>query len=160
MRKQNMPDIKIPCNQELQIPVGNNHHELIRIMKAIFLLPYLISPAYNPDDIIGKWHTGNGEGLLEIYSHGGTYYGKLISLKVPNDAYGKPGKDNKNVNPALNNRSLIKILIFRNMEYSQRITGGEMEVSTIRIWGMKQEGLSLLSAITRLNSRAMLTLNG
>lgn len=49
--------------------------------------------ASKPDDVVGKWRTANGKGVIEIYkSKNGTYEGRVLG--------GDPQKD-KNGNPVM-----------------------------------------------------------
>src|SRR5688500_2595520 len=48
------------------------------------------------DKILGVWLTGSGKGKIQITKYGDKYGGKLVWLKEPNDASGKPKVDEKN----------------------------------------------------------------
>ena len=75
-------------------------------MKAILfiflvatLLP-LSAQKTDGDRILGVWQTGSGKGRIQIYKYGDKYGGKLVWLREPNDASGKPKVDDKNPDPA------------------------------------------------------------
>lgn len=51
------------------------------------------------DKIIGVWLSGSGKGKIHITKYGDKYGGKLVWLKEPNDANGKPKLDDKNPDP-------------------------------------------------------------
>jgi len=47
------------------------------------------------DPIVGRWNTvddksGKVESTVEVYEQGGKVFGKIVGLKEPNDAQGKP----------------------------------------------------------------------
>lgn len=48
------------------------------------------------DKILGLWQTGSGKGRIQITKYGDKFGGKLVWLKEPNDAEGKPKTDKKN----------------------------------------------------------------
>lgn len=111
-----------PChNYILHHRIDLNLYKQIK-MKGLLLLIILLSIfTGSPNDkIIGKWYTENKEGVVEIFKQGDKYYGKLISLKTPNDSDGNPRKDTKNGDSKLKSRNLIGIMIFRDMEYSSK----------------------------------------
>jgi len=53
--------------------------------------------AQKPDDVLGKWLTGEANSHIEIYKEAGKdlYFGKIVWLKDPIDENGKPTKDDK-----------------------------------------------------------------
>jgi uncharacterized protein (DUF2147 family) len=59
------------------------------------------------DRILGLWQTGSGKGRIQIYKYGEKYGGKLVWLREPNDASGKPKLDDKN--PDVNKRRNPKL---------------------------------------------------
>ena len=48
------------------------------------------------DKIIGLWQTGSGKGRVQITKYGNKFSGKIVWLRDPNDAKGKPKLDSKN----------------------------------------------------------------
>ena len=66
--------------------------KVVIVLSLIFLQIQIIIAA-KPDDVVGKWRTANGKGVIEIYkSKNGTFEGKVLG--------GEPRKD-KNGNPIL-----------------------------------------------------------
>jgi uncharacterized protein (DUF2147 family) len=66
--------------------------KVVIVLSLIFLQIQIIIAA-KPDDVVGKWRTANGKGIIEIYkSKNGTFEGKVLG--------GEPRKD-KNGNPIL-----------------------------------------------------------
>ncbi|WP_091206403.1 DUF2147 domain-containing protein [Mucilaginibacter gossypiicola] len=89
-------------------------------MKKFFLLALLTLincqiKAQHCNAIVGKWLNKRGEGQVEIYQYGNKYLGKLVWLKHPNDAHGKPLTDQRNIRPALRGRPLLGTLIMRDL---------------------------------------------
>ncbi|GAB4301581.1 MAG: DUF2147 domain-containing protein [Marinilabiliales bacterium] len=70
------------------------------------------------DDIIGLWLTEEGKGLVEVYKKDGTYCGKIIWLKEPNDDYGNPKKDINNPNPKLKKREVKGIEVMTGFKFN------------------------------------------
>ena len=54
----------------------------------------------NNEDIVGVWETGNGKARVKIDKVGDYYFGRIVWLKEPLNAEGKPkvDKNNKDVN--------------------------------------------------------------
>lgn len=88
------------------------------IVISIVMVLFFLSD--NPDAIIGKWNTKNNEAIVEMFKSENKYYAKIISLKTPNDANGKPRKDCKNKEAKSKDRNLQGILILWNMAYSAK----------------------------------------
>ena len=86
----------------------------------IFLISIATAPlfaAYNPDGVLGVWQDGNGKGHIQIYKQNGKYYGKIIWMKNPNDAGGKPKLDVKNPNASLRSKPLLGSIILKGFSY-------------------------------------------
>ena len=70
------------------------------------------------DAVVGTWLNGTQKGQVEIYKKGGTYFGKLVWLKEPNDPNtGKPKTDIKNTDASKRNRPLMNLNIMYNFKY-------------------------------------------
>lgn len=96
---------------------------LIALMLAVGTLIY----AQQKDPIIGKWENPSGEGRIDVYKKGDKFYGKLYWLKEPNDAQGKPKKDDKNPDASLKDRTLQGLEILTNFTKSgQTYEGGQI----------------------------------
>lgn len=65
------------------------------------------------------WITETGEGIVEVYIDKGKYYGRLASLKNPNDENGNAAVDKKNPDKSLRTRKLVGILILDSFEYNE-----------------------------------------
>ena len=86
----------------------------------ITTLFYLISSvlfAQNADAVLGVWKNGEGTGMVQIYKKGEKYYGKIVWLKVPNDADGKPRTDVNNPEPKLQSRTIKGLENLRDFVY-------------------------------------------
>lgn len=73
--------------------------------------------AQNADAILGKWLNPSGEGQIQIYKRGDKYFGKLVWIKFPNDASGKPKTDAKNPDPALRSRPELNLELLKDFVY-------------------------------------------
>jgi len=67
--------------------------------------------SHHTDDIVGTWLNEEGTGQVEIFKVGGTYYGKIVWLKVTLDSItGKPRTDKENPDPAERNKPLLGLV--------------------------------------------------
>ncbi len=73
---------------------------------VLFSLSFSALFAQNADAILGVWKNGEGTGMVQIYKKGDKYFGKLVWLKVPNDASGKPRTDINHPEEKLRSRPL------------------------------------------------------
>lgn len=90
------------------------------MIKSIFILTILLlGSIYSncQNQIVGKWLSGDKEGITEIYQQNNKYYGKITWLKKPNDARGKPFTDTENPDKSKRNQPLIGLIILKNFEY-------------------------------------------
>lgn len=71
---------------------------------------------YN-DAILGKWLSGDGDGKVEIYKSGNTYYGKIIWLKEPNEENGTPKTDDENPDNAKRKQPLIGLVVLKDFKF-------------------------------------------
>ena len=74
--------------------------------------------------IEGTWLSGDGDGWVEITRRGNGLSG--VVKGSPNASEDRPDKDEKNPDPALRNRPLIGLELFRDFSYdgNGRWTGG------------------------------------
>lgn len=95
-------------------------HFLLSLL-AFWLAP-LFATAQNAeaDAVLGVWKNGEGTGLVQIYKRGDQYFGKIVWLKVANDADGKPRTDINNPEEKLRSRPLKGLENLRGFSY-----GGE-----------------------------------
>lgn len=72
--------------------------------------------AFSSDDVVGKWRTANGRGIIEIYkSKKGTFEGKVLSGEPRKDKNGNPIKtDVNNPDPTKRNNPTIGMVILTN----------------------------------------------
>jgi uncharacterized protein (DUF2147 family) len=72
--------------------------------------------AQGASEPVGIWQTQAGDARVKISKCGGGICGVIVSLREPIDpATGKPQVDNKNPNPALNNRPIVGLPLFSGM---------------------------------------------
>ncbi|MBM4404287.1 MAG: DUF2147 domain-containing protein [Candidatus Cloacimonetes bacterium] len=96
------------------------------ILSITLLLPLcLISQTNEGDRILGVWFNGGKTSKIEIFrTTAGNYAGRIVWLKEPNDAKGKPKVDHKNPNDALQSRPLIGLVIVTGLEYKGKSNYG------------------------------------
>lgn len=73
--------------------------------------------AQNADAILGKWINPSGEGQVQIYKKGSKYFGKLMWMKFPNEADGKPKLDSQNPDKTLKSRPKLGIELLKDFVY-------------------------------------------
>ncbi|USG59472.1 DUF2147 domain-containing protein [Sneathiella marina] len=72
---------------------------------AVVSLSLLASKAYA--DVTGTWSTVEGKSHVKIEPCGDKFCGKIVWLKEPNNAEGKPKKDINNTDEALRGRPIL-----------------------------------------------------
>jgi uncharacterized protein (DUF2147 family) len=83
------------------------------LLLSIFSFAFVNAQTAEGDQILGVWQTGTGKGRIQITKYGDKYGGKIIWLRDPNDATGKPKLDvknpdgNKKKNPLLGLSNLL-----------------------------------------------------
>lgn len=84
--------------------------------------------AQTADDILGKWQSGHGNGRIEIYKRGDTYFGKIIWLKDPTDESGKPKVDIHNPSKELRSQPIIGLDVLKDLTYKGNGVWGNGEI--------------------------------
>ncbi len=97
---------------------------ILRIVIAFFMVTiteYLCAQN-NPDDIVGYYYYFEPKekeySQVEVYKNGGLYKGKVVWLKEPYQADGKPKTDIYNKNKTERDRLIIGITIFDGLKYN------------------------------------------
>jgi uncharacterized protein (DUF2147 family) len=100
----------------------------IAFLITILFFSSIISFANNPDAILGVWKNGEGTGLVQIYKKGDKYYGKIVWLKVANNADGTPRTDINNPEEKLKTRPLKGLENLRDFKHSgdKKWEGGQI----------------------------------
>lgn len=82
----------------------------------------MFSLAANAQDIFGKWITGDGDGVVEIYESNGKVNGKVVWLEQGADT-----RDKHNPDPALKNRKLLGIDLLSGLtKKDKKYEGGKV----------------------------------
>jgi uncharacterized protein (DUF2147 family) len=99
-------------------------------LATLLLTPVLISAqkALPADAITGIWFNAEKDAKIEVYKAGNSYFGKVIWLKVPNDAKGKPKTDIENPDPKLKTRPRLNLIVLTDLKPKG---GGEYEKGKI-----------------------------
>ncbi|NLK50297.1 MAG: DUF2147 domain-containing protein [Candidatus Cloacimonetes bacterium] len=93
-------------------------HILIALALIALCLPLLAQKA---DDITGEWYNSTKITKLQIYkTAAGSYAGKIIWLKDPKDANGKPKLDEKNPDKKLRDRGIMNLVILTGLDYKNK----------------------------------------
>lgn len=87
------------------------------LITTLFYLTSSVLFAQNADAVLGVWKNGEGTGMVQIYKKAEKYYGKIVWLKVPNDANGKPRVDVNNPEPKLQSRTIKGLENLRDFVY-------------------------------------------
>ncbi len=97
-----------------------------KIFSFLFLLSIMGIGAESP---VGQWRTiddndGQEKSVVEIYEQGGKIFGKIVSLREPNDENGKPKTCTKCVG-ADKDKPIIGLVIIRDLvQDGDEYTGG------------------------------------
>lgn len=86
------------------------------LLTIVFSMLQLFAAA-KADDILGVWANDSNKGHIEIYKLNGKYYGKIIWLKHPFDATGRPKVDYKNPDERARNQQLLGLIMLRGFKY-------------------------------------------
>lgn len=91
-------------------------HIIIIILALSMLLPLGLFAQKTPNRITGVWFNGEKTSKIEIYeTKNGSFAGKLIWLKEPNNEAGKPKVDHKNPDAKLQSRPLMDLVILTGL---------------------------------------------
>lgn len=99
---------------------------LIMLLALLFVLPLF---AQNADRITGVWFNGEKSSKIEItQAKDGSFIGKIVWLKEPNDASGHPKTDSKNSDAKLAKRPLMDLQILSGLTYDgkSKYSGGKI----------------------------------
>ncbi len=86
-------------------------------LALFFFTISFFSFAQNPDDILGKWKSAHGNGIIQINKHGDHYVGKLTWILEPNDESGKPKLDEHNPSKELQTQPILGLEVLKHFSY-------------------------------------------
>jgi uncharacterized protein (DUF2147 family) len=90
----------------------------IASLLTVLLFSFFVGFAQqNGDDILGVWETGNGKAQVKITKVGNYYFGRIVWLKIPLDAEGKPKVDKNNEDPNKKNNPILGLQLVGGFEY-------------------------------------------
>ncbi|MFZ0449176.1 MAG: DUF2147 domain-containing protein [Desulfatiglandaceae bacterium] len=69
------------------------------------------------DTILGKWLTENGKSLVNVYSCGDAYCGRIVWLKVPLNKEGKEKVDDKNPEESKRSVKIVGLEILKGLQF-------------------------------------------
>jgi uncharacterized protein (DUF2147 family) len=79
---------------------------ILLVLCAVIFSLATKSLAQSKNAVIGIWKNGEGTAMVQIYEKTEKFYGKIVWLKIPNDANNKPKTDSNNPNEKLQSRPL------------------------------------------------------
>ncbi len=94
-------------------------HRIAILFCMLLLSVPALSQTKEADAILGTWLIGSGEGKVQIYKSGSSYFGKLVWLKNPNDEKGQPKVDKNNSDPKHQKQPLLGLIMLRNFVYDE-----------------------------------------
>ena len=89
---------------------------LIVDVESLFVSTLLCAQT-NSKQIVGKWYDENKDAQIEMFQKGNMLFGKIVWLKEPNDAQGKPKLDKFNPDPAKRNKPILGLEIITGLEF-------------------------------------------
>ncbi|MDD2596899.1 MAG: DUF2147 domain-containing protein [Candidatus Cloacimonetes bacterium] len=99
---------------------------ILPILALLFIIPIF---AQNADRITGVWFNGEKSSKIEItQAKDGSFIGKIIWLKEPNDSAGNPKTDTKNSDDKLAKRPLMNLQVLSGLTYDgkSKYSGGKI----------------------------------
>ena len=82
-----------------------------------FAVLMTLSAAAQKFSPLGVWTNADKKATFEIYQCGSKLCGKIVSLREPNDANGKPKTDSENPDPKLRSRSRLGMVFMQDFVY-------------------------------------------
>ncbi len=93
--------------------------QLIIALAILAMLVPIALAAVKADDIVGTWYNGEKTSKIQVYrTTGGSYAGKIVWLKEPNDANNNPRKDVKNPDKKLQGRALMGLVVLTGLDFN------------------------------------------
>jgi uncharacterized protein (DUF2147 family) len=85
---------------------------------SFMLLPLVIyaQKALPADTIVGTWFNAEKTAKIDVFKTGGSYYGKVVWLKEPNNEHGKPKTDVENPEASLRNRGRLNLIVLTGLK--------------------------------------------
>ena len=99
---------------------------ILPILALLFIIPIF---AQNADRITGVWFNGEKSSKIEItQAKDGSFIGKIIWLKEPNDSADNPKTDTKNSDDKLAKRPLMNLQVLSGLTYDgkSKYSGGKI----------------------------------
>lgn len=127
---------------------------IILLLALTLLVPAFLFAQKDEDRITGVWFNGEKTSKIEIFqAKGGTFAGRIIWLKEPNDESGKPKVDKKNPDAKLQQRPLMNLAILSGL-----VADGKTKYKSGKIYDPKSG--KTYSAKAELTNNNTLSLRG
>ena len=92
-------------------------HSILVLLVLILIFPIMLIAQEATDRIEGVWFNGEKTSKIEIFkTKDGSYAGRIIWLKEPNNEQGKPKVDYKNPETKLQKRPLMNLVILTGLK--------------------------------------------
>lgn len=124
------------------------------MLAGILLLFLNVAFAQGKDAVVGRWRSEHGSGELQIYRTGEKYFGKLVWMKEPNDANGRPKLDIYNPSENLRSKPVLGLDVLKNLEYKSK---GQWDNGTVY---NPKSGKSYSCKMSMTNNPDKLTIKG
>lgn len=90
---------------------------MVLILAAMFMIPAAMAYADDPNAVLGTWTVENGKAKVQFYQCGSDYCGKIVWLREPNEADGKPKLDKNNPDAGRRGQPLMGINMVWGFKY-------------------------------------------
>ena len=87
------------------------------LLSLIFAALTSLSAAAQKLSPLGVWTNADKQATFEIYQCGSKLCGKIVTLREPNDANGKPKTDSENPDPKLRSRPRLGMVFMTDFAY-------------------------------------------
>ncbi|MDD2228891.1 MAG: DUF2147 domain-containing protein [Candidatus Cloacimonetes bacterium] len=127
-------------------------HIIITLIVLGMLLPMGLFAEKESNRITGYWLNGEKTSKIEIYeTKGGSFAGKIIWLKEPNNEQDKPKLDHKNPEAKLQNRPIMNLVILTGL-----VPDGKVKYKSGKIYDPKSgKTYSAKAELTNNNTLAL-----
>jgi uncharacterized protein (DUF2147 family) len=92
---------------------------ILSCLAALLLIPAIAFAQKAPagDGILGYWFNAEKDAVIEVTKENGKFFGKVIWLKNPLDAKGKPKTDIENPDPKLKSRPRLGLVVLTDLAF-------------------------------------------
>ena len=92
---------------------------LIILLLAFFTSPTIFAQSKDAEQLVGVWQPSAGRSYIKVDKIGNKFYGRVVWLKEPNDADGKPRLDKNNPDESLRSTPLKGYRVLKDFTYDE-----------------------------------------